>query len=66
MMASKNTNHIYRNPASHFGGIIKLSDFCTNHPCNHNIARRIASDWSFDEQCRKNEEARKRLREECD
>ncbi len=65
-MTSKNTNNFYDNPNSHFGGIIRLSDFCTNHPCNRDIARRIASDHNFDEQCRRNEEARDRRRKERD
>lgn len=63
-MTTENTRYDYDDPHSHFGGIIYPSDFNTTHPDNRNIANRIASDWSFDMQCRKNEEARnKRMKE---
>ncbi len=42
---------------SKFGGVIYISDFNTEVPAG-NIAKRIASDWRFDEQCRKNETRR--------
>lgn len=45
-----------------FGGIIHLSDFETesrNKRARESaVAKRILSDWSFDEQCRKNLEYR--------
>lgn len=64
-MVEKNTRYYNKNSCSHFGGIIKHSDFYTNYAIKRNIALRIASDWSFDEQCRKNEEARdRRIKEE--
>lgn len=54
----------YDNPNSHFGGIIRFSDYDTNHPGSRDIAKRIVSDWSFDEHCRRNEETRnKRMKE---
>lgn len=40
-----------------FGGIICSSDFNTSYEGRHNIAERIAADWRFDEQCRKNIES---------
>ena len=39
---------------STFGGIICASDFCTDYEGTRNIANRIASDWKFDECCKKN------------
>lgn len=63
-MTSENTRYDYDNPNSHFGGIIYPSDFDTTHYSSRNIAKRIESDLKFDEQCRKNEEARnKRMKE---
>lgn len=60
----RNTEYEYDNPNSHFGGIIKLSDYNTNHSGSRDMARRIASDWNFDKHCRKNEEERnKRMKE---
>jgi len=57
-------NTEYDNPNSHFGGIILPMDYNTIYPVSHNMASRIASDWNFDEHCRRNEEARnKRMRE---
>lgn len=38
-----------------FSGLIYLSDFNTHHP-NGNIAQRIASDFRFNENCKKNSE----------
>lgn len=37
-----------------FGGTICASDFYTDYEGTRNIASRIASDWKFDERCRKN------------
>lgn len=63
-MTIKNTRYDYESPNSHFGGIICLSDFDTTHHSKRNIAGRIESDLKFDEQCRRNEEARnKRMKE---
>lgn len=63
-MTTKNTRSNYDNPDSHFGGVIYPFDFETSNPKSRNIANRIASDWIFDIQCRKNEEARnKRIKE---
>ena len=55
-----NTNH------SSFGGVIYPFDFETEYYSENgrNIASRIASDWIFDEECRKNEIARERKRKE--
>ena len=57
-MTTENTLYDYDNPDSHFGGLIRLSDFDTCHSGSRDMAQRIASDWAFDKQCRKNEEAR--------
>lgn len=63
-MTTENTKYEYDNPDSHFGGIIYASDFNTNYADRKNIANRIVSDWNFDRQCQKNEEARnKRMKE---
>lgn len=53
------TNHKIINYDDHtrFGGLIYLSDFDTETPCG-DIADRIVEDWKFDEQCRRNAEAR--------
>lgn len=45
---------------STFGGVIVPSDFCTDYEGSRNIANRIASDWAFDKQCRRNIENRER------
>lgn len=47
---------------STFGGLINLSDFCTEHPrnCHSAIAERIVSDTKFDKQCMRNIENRNR------
>ena len=45
-----------------FGGEIFQSDFNTSYEGTRNIAARIASDWRFDEQCRKNYEQRERMK----
>lgn len=47
----------YRNT---YGGLIFPSDYCTDYEGTRNIAERIAADWKFDKQCKKNLEARKR------
>ena len=59
------TINIHTNHSS-FGGIIYPSDFETEYYSENgrNIASRIASDWIFDEECRKNEIARERKRKE--
>lgn len=44
-----------------FGGLVSEYDFCTYYPRNPKSpswASRIASDWTFDEQCRKNAKSR--------
>ena len=51
------TNH------STFSGIIYKGDYDAYHSMS-DIAERIASDWKFDEQCRKNEIARERKRKD--
>lgn len=64
------TNIIYRtgrvntNPST-FGGIIYASDFETEYYPEHgrHIADRIASDWKFDKQCKKNELSRDKRKE---
>lgn len=57
-MTTENTRYDYEDPNSHFGGVIRASDFNTNYSDSRNIANRIASDWNFDKQCKKNEEVR--------
>lgn len=49
-----------------FGGIIYLSDFDTNHYGSRNMAKRIASDWRFDANCKKSELAREKRMKEGD
>ena len=49
----------YKTDHSTFGGLVYLSDFCTDYRAKNNkngsaVAKRIASDRKFDEQCRKN------------
>lgn len=62
-MENMNTEYYFEN--SHFGGVIRLSDFDTNHFGSRNMAERIASDWNFDRHCKKNEIARNnRMRKE--
>lgn len=51
--------HFYHADPSAFGGVIYPSDFDTNSGGRDNfkgspIARRILSDWKFDEQCGRN------------
>lgn len=43
-----------------FGGLINESDYNEYPSSLSDIASRIISDWSFDEQCRKNIECRGR------
>ena len=45
---------ILREHRNTYGGLILASDFCTDYKCTGNIAERIAADWKFDEQCKKN------------
>lgn len=45
-----------------YGGLIFLSDYCTDYEGTRNIASRIASDLRFDQQCKKNAENRDRER----
>ena len=64
------TQNLYQNgtrrlnisDSTRFSGLICNSDFNTEHRGNDtyssSIASRIASDWNFDEQCRKNIEIR--------
>lgn len=49
--------------ANTYGGNICQSDFCTNYEGSRNIVERIVSDWRFDEQCKKNYESSKRMKE---
>lgn len=49
---------------THFGGIIYPYDFETEYYNGRNIANRIASDWRFDAQCKKNEIARENQRKD--
>ncbi len=53
-------NNFYGHDNETFGGIILPSDFNTEYKATHNIASRIASDWAFDRQCKKNSLARER------
>ncbi len=57
-MTNRNTRYDYENPNSHFRGVIYASDFDTTRCGSRNIAKRIESDLKFDEQCKRNEEAR--------
>lgn len=41
-----------------FGGVIYPLDYETDHYNGRNIASRIASDWKFDERCKRNEKNR--------
>ena len=50
-------NHKYANT---YGGYIFASDFCTDYEGTRNVAERIASDWNFDERCKRNIELRER------
>ena len=43
-----------------YGGNICISDFCTDYEGKRNIAERIAHDWEFDKQCKRNLENRLR------
>ncbi len=43
----------YRNRNT-YGGVVNVSDFCTDYSVHRNIAKNILSDWSFDKQCKKN------------
>ncbi len=59
------TTENYSVDHSTFGGIIYQSDFETDYRGKDNnngssIAQRIVSDFTFDEQCRKNTENRER------
>lgn len=54
----------YRPDQKTYGGIICLSDFCTDYKGTRNIASRIISDWKFDAQCMRNQELRERIRED--
>lgn len=64
MTNNKNYYTTSSNYADHtrFGGTICASDFCTDYEGTRNIASRIASDWKFDERCRKNAENRDRAK----
>lgn len=50
--------------ANTYGGSVYISDFNTSYEGSHNIADRIASDWRFDEQCKRNYEATKRIKKD--
>ena len=45
-----------------FGGCIYLSDFDTEHYKGRNMAARIASDWRFDEECKRNALCREKVK----
>lgn len=65
MIGIINRYEIYEADHSKFGGIIYPSDFNTDYRGNSKsnsstIAQRIARDWIFDMQCRKNLENRNR------
>lgn len=64
MRETRNYYTTSSNYADHtrFGGTICASDFCTDYEGTRNIASRIASDWKFDERCRKNAENRGRAK----
>lgn len=49
-------NHKYANT---YGGEIFASDYCTDYEGTRNIASRIATDFKFDELCKKNIMSRK-------
>lgn len=53
-------NFILSENRNTYGGLILASDFCTDYEGTKNIAERIAADWQFDKQCKKNIEARRR------
>lgn len=53
----KNDTTIYTE-SCYFKGLIYESDFNTEYNGTRNIASRIAADWTFDKQCRKNEKSR--------
>ena len=52
----------YKTRNDTFGGYIYLSDFDTEYCRSKNIAARIASDWKFDEQCKRNALGRERIK----
>ena len=66
----RETRNYYTTPSNYaedhtrFGGLIYKGDFETEYYPEHgrNIASRIASDWKFDERCRKNAENRDRAK----
>lgn len=65
MAGTTNRYGIYATDHTKFGGKIYLSDFETDYKRKSNtngstIAQRIMSDHRFDEQCRKNIEARRK------
>lgn len=60
-----NSTRNYYTPSNYadhstFGGTIYLSDFATDYvgksQKDSSIARRIMSDWKFDQQCKRNRE----------
>lgn len=42
-----------------YGGVILASDYCTDYEGTRNIASRIAADFKFDQDCKKNIMSRK-------
>lgn len=62
-MAKENsiTKHIHTDHSS-FHGMIYPLDFEPECYNGRNIASRIASDWKFDEECKRNEENRERMK----
>lgn len=67
-MTNNRNYYTSSNYANHttFGGLICYSDFNTDYRGNDqwesSIASRIASDWKFDERCKKNAENRDRAK----
>lgn len=65
MMEHFHSTNDYRTKPTRFGGLIYPSDFETDYRSKtqnqgSSIAQRIASDWKFDEQCKRNIEVRKK------
>lgn len=59
-MAKRKTTDL--NNHNTFSGLIFASDFYTDYDGTRSVAGRIASDLRFDEQCRRNELMRERMR----
>lgn len=59
-MTKTNLNSMEYHATDHskFSGLIYQTDFDTEYNREKNIASRIAADWRFDEQCRKDSKLR--------